>query len=130
MSNPRLIRLARRVNWYTPPEQLAGDPDALLAEVMARGAPEDVREVQGLFAEDDFRRAYKAAPAGLFGRSAWAYWGLKLLGSATSLPYPVRFPEVADMVWPESFQRSLPEAETNAAAINALARPGAGNSKR
>lgn len=125
MIDSRLLNLARRVNWYTPPEELAGDTNALLAEVMARGALEDVLAAREVFTEDDFRRAYRAAPAGLFPRSAWSFWGLKLLGSAKALPFPVRFPELAEVVWPESFQRSPPEVPPNAATINALARPGA-----
>lgn len=115
----RLIRLARSVNWYEPPEQVAGDTCKLLAEVMARGSLSDVVEATELFTNDQFRGAYRRAPAGLFGRRHWAYWGIRLFGDAQALPFPVRFPE-ADWEWPRSFQEVADAGPTTAADINAL----------
>ena len=115
----RLIRLARNVNWYEPAEQVAGDTCKLLAEVMARGSLADVVEATELFTKDQFREAYRRAPAGLFGRRHWAYWGIRLFGDAQTLPFPVRFPE-AGWEWPSSFQEVADAGPTTAEDINAL----------
>ena len=125
MPNLRVIRLARSVNWYEPPERVADDPCRLLAQVMALGAAEDIYEAQALFSEKQFCAAYRNAPAGLFDRSGWAYWGLKLLGSPTALPFPLRFPE-ADWDWPQSFQDPGSQEPTTADDINWIAPSPAG----
>ena len=116
----RLVRLAGSVNWYEPAELVAGDTCKLLAEVMARGSLADVVEATELFAKDQFREAYRRAPAGLFGRSHWAYWGIRLFGDAQALPFPVRYPE-AGWEWPRSFQEVTEPEPTTADDINALA---------
>ena len=38
----RLLRLARHVNWYEPPETVVGDTRKLLNETMARGSDGDI----------------------------------------------------------------------------------------
>ena len=115
----RLIRLARSVNWYEPAELVAGDTCKLLAEVMARGSLADVIEANELFTRDQFREAYRTAPAGLFGRRSWAYWGIRLFGDAQALPFPVRYLD-AGWEWPLSFQDAPEPAPTTADDINAL----------
>ena len=120
----RLIRLARNVNWYEPPEEVAADTRKLLNETMARGSHEDMNEAWALFSRDQFIDAYRHAPPGLFSRRHWAYWGLTLLGNAQALPYPVRYPEV-EWEWPASFQEENPPKPTTADDINWTA-PGVG----
>ena len=99
----RLLRLARHVNWYEPPQKVAADARKLLNETMARGSDEDIDEARALFSKEQFIDAYRHAPAGLFSRRHWAYWGLALLGDVDALPYPARYPEV-EWEWPASFQ--------------------------
>ena len=118
-SHSQLIRLARNVNWYEPPEAVAAKPLQLLAETMARGSADDIVQAQALFSEKQFREAYRGAPPGLFDRPAWAYWGLKLLGSPEALPFPERYPDVG-WEWPESFQDPTPLEPTTADDINEL----------
>ena len=94
--------VAKRVNWYTPAEALLGDPPLFIAQIMARGGAREIVWMQREFTLAQQRAAYQAAPAGLFDRRAWAYWGLMLLGAPDALPYPVRFPDAAAQLapWP------------------------------
>lgn len=96
--DPRLEQIARRVNWYTEPRRLLSDPNWFLNHVMARGVFEDVLIVLEHFSRDDLKRAYLAAPPGLFTRRAWAYWGLMLLG-VPDRPMPERFPGANRLDW-------------------------------
>jgi hypothetical protein len=93
-----LQAIARRVNWYTDPARLLADPDLFLAQVMARGSTEDVVETLRHFPLEALRKAYRHAPAGLFTRRAWAYWGLKLLDDP-HCPMPERFPGANRLDW-------------------------------
>ena len=113
----RLINLARHVNWYEPPETLAADTCKLLNETMARGSDTEIKEARALFSVERFADAYRHAPAGLYSRRHWAYWGLVLLGDSEALPYPVLYAEVA-WEWPESFQDQGPSRATTADDIN------------
>ena len=123
--SPRLIRLARNVNWYEPPEEVAADTRKLLAETMARGSAEDIAEAQALFSEEQFCDAYRTAPPGLFPRPHWAYWGLMLLGDPQALPFPVLNAD-AGWEWPGSFQDKAPPGPTTADDINWILSAGDG----
>lgn len=116
----RLLRLARHVNWYEPPEVVAADTRKLLNETMARGSDGDMEEAGVLFSREQFIDAYRHAPPGLFSRRHWAYWGLMLLGNPEALPYPVRYPEV-EWEWPASFQDKHSPKPTTADDINWIA---------
>jgi hypothetical protein len=93
-----LEEIARRVNWYTPPDQLLANPKLFLAQVMARAGIDDLLTVQRMFSSEDLRKAYQDAPPGLFTKRAWAYWGLILTGDA-NLPMPERFPGANQFDW-------------------------------
>jgi hypothetical protein len=93
-----LQEIARRVHWYADPARLLSDADLFLAHVMARGSTEDVVEVLRHYPIEALREAYRQAPAGLFTRRAWAYWGLKLLGDPDH-PLPERFPGANRLDW-------------------------------
>jgi hypothetical protein len=90
--------IARRVNWYTPPDHLLADTDRFLAQVMARGSADDVIAVQRRFSAEAFESAYRHAPPGLFSKRAWAYWGLILLDDPTH-PLPERLPGANRFDW-------------------------------
>jgi hypothetical protein len=93
-----LEQVARRVNWYDDPADVLANVDQFLCEVMARGRIEDILAVRQRFSWEDFRKAYLAAPAGLFAPRAWAYWGLMLLDEPER-PMPQRFPGAGTFDW-------------------------------
>jgi hypothetical protein len=93
--------IARRVNWYTPPDRLLADVELFLAQVMARGAAGDVAVVQQRFSTEELEVAYLHAPPGLFTKRAWAYWGLILLDDPNH-PMPERFPGANRFDWRKS----------------------------
>jgi|SRR5882724_3785837 len=93
-----LEKIARRVNWYMPADQLLAEPDLFLAQVMARACEDDLIATQSQFSTEDFKRAYLRAPPGLFTKRAWAYWGLMLLGNA-DYSMPERFPGANHFDW-------------------------------
>ena len=95
----RLERVAKQVNWYTPPAALLADPKRFLCQVMARGGADDIVEVRRHFDPEDFVDAYRHAPPGLFDNPSWAYWGLILLDDPAALPRPVRFPGDPSTHW-------------------------------
>lgn len=94
------LAVAKRVNWYTPPEKVVANPKLFLAQVMARGGTDDIIWMQRRYSTQELQDAYRNAPAGLFRRRCWAYWGLKLLGAPDAHPYPVRFPGLPTVPWP------------------------------
>ncbi|HZD54484.1 MAG TPA: hypothetical protein VE175_15660 [Woeseiaceae bacterium] len=96
--NATLEDIARRINWYTPPDQVLANVDLLLAQVMARAGADDLVIVQRQFSKEDFKRAYLHAPPGLFTNRAWAYWGLMLLDDP-DYPMPERFPGANQLDW-------------------------------
>ena len=96
-----LAEIAKRVNWYAPSGQLMANPDLFLAQVMARAGADDLIAVQSQFPQEDFLRAYRHAPPGLFTERAWAYWGLVLLDDA-NYPMPERFPGANRFEWRKS----------------------------
>ena len=86
--------VTKRVNWYTPPDELQAKPLLFIAQIMARGGVEDIVWMQRHYSVERQRQAYLNAPPGLFPRRCWAYWGLKLFSDPKAKPYPVRFPHL------------------------------------
>ena len=86
---PELLSVAERVVWFkTPPEALA-DPVHFLAHVMTYGTVEDLRALDGVVGQREFREALEDAPPGIFDARSWAYWNLKC-GRVPAPPLPVR----------------------------------------
>lgn len=84
-----LLAVAARVVWFkTPPEALA-EPGHFLAHVMTYGTPEDLRALQGIVGQEEFREVLDNAPPGVFDARSWAYWNLKC-GRVPTPPLPVR----------------------------------------
>lgn len=96
--DPVLERIARRVNWYSEPDRVLADRDGFLCQVMARGSFDDILVILERYSRDDLKRAFLAAPPGLFTKRAWAYWGLMLVGDADR-PLPERFPGAGRFEW-------------------------------
>lgn len=87
-----LLRIARRVVWWEPPEHVLTREDDFLCRVMARGTLEDVNYVEAAFGRDRLRRALTSAPPGVIDPRSWHYWHARLgLGPAGPLPER-RFP--------------------------------------
>lgn len=82
-----LRKIAENLNWFAPPNEVMRT-NVLLNLVMARGTIEDTVAILSHYSESEFREAYANAPAGLYCKKSWAYWGLKLLGNPDALPHP------------------------------------------
>lgn len=86
---PDLLKVARRVVWFKEPEEALAEPIHFLAHVMTYGTIEDLKALQGIVKDDDYREVLKNAPAGVFDARSWAYWNLKC-GNTPTVPLPVR----------------------------------------
>jgi hypothetical protein len=77
---PRTVleRLARKYLWWMKPQQVAKDPDRLIAQVMCLGTFEDARLVEAGFGKDRLRRVLLDAAPGQFDEKSWAYWHYRL----------------------------------------------------
>jgi len=82
-----LLQVARKVLWYDAPERTLADIPMFLAHLMVYGSPADVRIVEGYLSAEEFCRALKNAPAGVFTQEAWIRWHGRLgLMPIPSLP--------------------------------------------
>ena len=88
-SEVELDELARRYVWWQPPEQALAHLDHLLCQMMQLATWEDMRAARRLLGDDAFRRALKAAPAGILDPRSWNYWHLVLFGQPPP-PLPTR----------------------------------------
>jgi hypothetical protein len=87
--NADLLRVARRVMWFEPPERALAEPVRFLAYFMTYGTVEDVAVVQRYVSQDDFREALDHAPAGIIDKRSWAYWNA-MAGRYPAPPMPRR----------------------------------------
>jgi len=90
--------VARGVNWYTEADLLLTDVDRFLCHVMARGLADEIIAIQQHFTREQFQKAYRAAPPGLFTKRAWSYWGLMLFDNP-AMAMPERFPGAGQFDW-------------------------------
>ena len=88
-ATPELLSVAKRVVWFKAPSEALADPVHFLAHVMTYGTVEDLRALEGLAGQREFREALEHAPAGIFDARSWAYWNLKC-GRVPAPPLPVR----------------------------------------
>ena len=91
---PTALEVARRVNWYTPPDKVVEKPLLFIAQIMARGGTREILWMRRHFSPEQQKQACESAPPGLFSRRCWAYWGLMLFGAPDARPYPQRFPDI------------------------------------
>ena len=96
--NTDLESIAKRINWYTPPDRLLENVNLFLSQVMARGNADDLIAVQQHYSKEDFKSAYLHAPPGLFTKRAWVYWGFMLFDNP-DYPMPERFPGANQFDW-------------------------------
>ena len=86
---PELLRVAKRMVWFKPPEETLRDPVLFLNHVMTWGTVDDIGVARSCFDEDDFRDALRRAHPGIFDPRSWAYWHL-VLGMDPAPPLPER----------------------------------------
>jgi len=60
--------------WWQPPEVSLASPRRFLAQVMALGTWQEVREVKAALGSGAFKDALLNAPAGVLDRRSWVYW--------------------------------------------------------
>jgi len=84
-----LLAVAKRVVWFKEPADALADPLHFLAHVMTYGTVEDLRVVESVVGEAEFRETLDHAPAGVFDPRSWAYWNLKY-GRVPAPSLPVR----------------------------------------
>lgn len=82
-----LLRVAKRMVWFKPPEETLRDPVLFLNHVMTWGTVEDIRVARVHYDDDDFRKALRQAHPGVFDARSWAYWHVVLeMDPAPPLP--------------------------------------------
>ncbi len=73
-----LLRVAKRMVWFKPPEETLADPVLFLSHVMTYGTVEDLRVVRVPFTDEQLRRVLRAGLPGVFDARSWAYWHVVL----------------------------------------------------
>lgn len=91
-----LLKVAKRVVWFDPPEETLQRPQIFLAHLMNFGTEENVQLARKYFSDDAFRDALDHAPPGLFTRRSWERWN-RYYGRTPVPPLPKRFPESPDL---------------------------------
>ena len=70
----QLVRIAKALCWWQPPEESLANPRRFLAQVMTLGTWDEVQTVREILGRDAFRDALIHAPPGVFDPRSWAYW--------------------------------------------------------
>jgi len=86
---PALLRAAKRIVWFKPPEATLDSPVELLAYAMRHATDEDMALLIALVGEDGLREAIDNAPPGIVDARSWAYWNAKI-GRFSPPPPPQR----------------------------------------
>jgi hypothetical protein len=92
---PELLRAARRIIWFKPPEEALRDPIGLLGYAMKHSTDEDMALLIELVGLDGLREALDLAPPGIIDARSWSYWNARV-GRYPAPPMPARqFSDVA-----------------------------------
>jgi hypothetical protein len=86
---PELLRAAKRVVWFKPPEEALDNPVELMAYAMKHSTDEDMALLLEYVGEDGLREAIDQAPAGIIDARSWAYWNARI-GRYPPPPAPQR----------------------------------------
>lgn len=73
---PEMRAVAKRVIWFEEPEDAMLYPERLLAYLMTYGTLEEVLVARKYFSDEEFERALRNAPPGIFDLPSWNYWNL------------------------------------------------------
>jgi hypothetical protein len=87
--NDDLLKVARGVIWFEPPERALAHPIRFLTYLMTYGTKEEVNVVMRYLTLDDFREALENAFPGIFDEGSWIYWNT-LTGRVPIPPMPRR----------------------------------------
>jgi hypothetical protein len=87
--NDDLLKVARGVIWFEPPESALSNPIRFLAYLMTNGTADEVTVVMRYLDYDDFREALEHAPPEIFDERSWNYWHL-MTGRHPPPSMPVR----------------------------------------
>jgi hypothetical protein len=70
----RLAGVARRLVWWTKPEEALKKPLRFVAQVMALGSWSDVQITRSALGTEWFHRVLATPPAGVLDEASWVYW--------------------------------------------------------
>ena len=73
-----LKQIARRVNWFEPPEKVVSDVDRFLVYFMQYCLDTDIPVMRRYFTDQQFRHALNNRPPGILDDRSAAYWDLVL----------------------------------------------------
>jgi len=76
--NNELKQIARRVNWFEPPEKKIHDVDRFLVYFMQYCLDTDIPVMRRYFTDRQFRHAFNNRPPGILDKRSAAYWNLIL----------------------------------------------------
>lgn len=68
--------VAERVMWFEQAEDAMLYPERLLAYLMTYGTLEEILVARKYFSNEEFERALRNAPPGIFDLPSWNYWNL------------------------------------------------------
>ena len=86
---PALMRAAKRIVWFKPPEEALDNPIELLAYAMKHSTDRDMALLIRHVGKIGLREAIDRAPPGIIDPRSWSYWNAKL-GRIPAPPAPRR----------------------------------------
>ena len=86
---PDLLRAAKRIVWFKPPEEALANPGELMAFAMKASTDEDMALLLEHIGTEGLVEAIDNAPAGIITPRSWAYWNAKI-GRYPAPPMPTR----------------------------------------
>ncbi len=90
MDRDSLAFLARKYVWWKSPEDAAGQPERVIAQVMNIGDFEDIQRIEALAGAEMLTRILIEAEIGQFTPRSWSYWhyrlGIAAVGEVPALP--------------------------------------------
>jgi hypothetical protein len=90
MDRDSLAFLARKYVWWKSPEDAAGQPERVIAQVMNIGDFEDIQRIEALAGTEMLTRILIEAEIGQFTPRSWSYWhyrlGIAAVGEVPALP--------------------------------------------
>jgi hypothetical protein len=84
------LELAKRINWFEPPEVVLGDPQRFLTYAFRYATIDDIDTLYAHFSKADLVLALINAPPGIIDPRSWAYWNLILRDLSPPPPMPTR----------------------------------------
>lgn len=88
-STQALLRAAKRIVWFKPPEEALASPIELLAYAMKASTDEDMALLLEHAGEAGLREAIDHAPPGIIDARSWSYWNARI-GRIPAPPMPRR----------------------------------------